>query len=262
MIISVLGLGDAGSAISSVLADAGLTVRGFDIRRTSVPGIDICSRMESAVVDADYILSATSSTVATKILKDSLPFLKKDAVYVDLNTTPPGLKRQLSQIMNQSHFVDGAIMKPIDARATDLPIIVAGQAANAFAEVMSSYGLHIEAVGEKVGDAATRALIANIFTKGITSVVIDALWAAEALGLEEWAIEEFRKEFEQSSAGTLQSYLDRAQRHAKREQVAVSDIVSMLNEAGYESLMTAPTELVLSQIIHSKKVPFSQNEDQ
>jgi 3-hydroxyisobutyrate dehydrogenase-like beta-hydroxyacid dehydrogenase len=261
MTIAILGLGEAGGAIASGLLDKGFKVNGFDIRKVSITGVEIFSDLQRAVEDADYILSINSATVSTKILKDTLPLMKKGAVYVDFNTASPGLKRQLSEMMGNANFVDGAIMRPVSEFGANVPLIVAGPEAQDFVAVMSSHGVNVQFSGRNIGDAATRENLRNILLKGITSAVIDTLWVAQALGLEDWAITEIRREFDETSAQTLQGQIDRTQKNPKREQVDMSDIVSMLNDHGYESLMTAPIELILSHIIHAKRIPFAQGEN-
>ena len=258
MIVSIVGLGETGGALARILVKNGIHVKGFDSHKVAIPDVELCADIRSAVENSDLIFSINSSTVATKVLTDAIPAMKSDALFIDLNTTSPALKRKLEMLLGDSRFIDGVLELPRHGVRDQISIMVSGPTASKFVETMGAHGIKVEIVGEKVGEVSTRELIRRMFLNGLSMVLIDSLWAAEALGLEDWAIKEFRQEFELGSSQTLQILLDQAQNHAKSAQVTMSDIVSMLSEFDYESLMTAPSELLLSHIIHAKKVPFSQ----
>ena len=95
--------------------------------------------------------------------------------------------------------------------------------------------------------------------RGLAAVLIDFLWAAKAMGLESWAIEEAKREFDQSTAKTVEDYLADAQQNAKRGTLDLSNITEMLVGAGYESTMVHGALATLSQVMHGKKIPFSDS---
>ena len=95
-----------------------------------------------------------------------------------------------------------------------------------------------------------------MLTQGLATAAIETLWLAENLGLEQWALAEIQKVFDSSSESTIEYYLKEIQKHPKSRQVEMGDIISLLNDSNHESAMTAPIELVLSKIIHAKKIPL------
>jgi putative dehydrogenase len=79
----------------------------------------------------------------------------------------------------------------------------------------------------------------------MAGVIIDCLWAAESMGLQNWAYQEILDKFDSSSAEKAKRYLSGTVQHVKRRQIEMMDVVEMLNEAGYESTMIAPIEIQL-----------------
>ena len=107
-------------------------------------------------------------------------------------------------------------------------------------------------------DEAAKALLLKMLTEGIAAVSIDFLWAAKSLGLENWAFEELKREFDSSDAETAQLQLNSALLNAKRSTIEMTQITELLAGARYESTMTHGTMATYSQIMHSKPIPFAK----
>ena len=259
--IAVIGLGEAGSLIAGGLKAAGAEVIGFDPAKPKNPPVLTAASAEEAVATADIVLSINSSTVSVKVAESLAAALKPGAIYADLNTGTPSLKRTLAELLPNNDFVDAAVMKPVPGLAEKVPMAIAGAGAKRFIELLEPYGLNLEFVSEVPGEAAARKLLRSIVAKGMAALIIDCLWAAQSMGLEEWAIDEIKREFDSSDSSTVQRYLDGTAKHAKRRQVEMSDVVQMLSESGYDSTMVAPVELTLSRVIHGKKIPFADTRD-
>lgn len=256
--IGVVGLGEAGSLIASGLVEAGATVVGFDPAVTTHGTVPLADSMASVVDGADIVLSLNSSTASAKVAEQVAPLLARGAIFADLNTGTPALKRKLAGLFADDAFVDVAIMKPVPGLAEKVPMGVAGVAAAQFIEQMAPFGVNLEYVSDVPGEAAARKLIRSILAKGMAGVLIDCLWAAESMGLEAWAYDEILREFDASSSDTAKRYLTGTAQHVKRRQIEMMDVVEMLTETGYESTMVAAIETNYSRILHGKKIPFSK----
>jgi putative dehydrogenase len=260
MKLTVLGLGEAGSLIARGLADQGVDVIAFDPLRPKHPVVPLMASAEAAVAEADVVFSINSSTVSLKVAQEVAGQLKIGALYCDLNTGTPALKKRLSEIIPMGSFVDVAVMKPVPGLSEKVPMSVAGAGAQKFVELFASLDMDVTYVSEIAGDAAARKLIRSILAKGMAAVVIDALWAAKELGLQDWAIEEIYREFDTNSSTTVKRYLDGTQQHAKRRSVEMADVVEMLSDVEYESTMVRGVELTLSRVIHGVRIPFAELE--
>ena len=265
MKVAVLGLGEAGSLIARGLAGQGVDVVGYDPVKQKNPVVPISESAEAAVADADVVLSLNSATVSIKFAQQVAPHLKAGSLYCDLNTATPSLKKRLGEIVETGskagvNFVDVAVMKPVPGLAEKVPLAVAGSGAKRFVEAFSAYDLDITYVSQVAGEAAARKLILSILAKGMAAIVIDTLWAAKSMELEEWAFDEIRNEFDSSSSKTVQHYLDATQQHSKRRSVEMADVAEMLSDANYESTMVRGVELTLSKVIHGTRIPFAETD--
>lgn len=94
--IALLGLGEAGSEIARDLVALGADVRGYDPRVAPPPGVLPRPDEAAAVADADLVLSVNSAADAPVALRNALPRLRPGAVWADLNTAAPAVKRDLA----------------------------------------------------------------------------------------------------------------------------------------------------------------------
>ena len=66
-----------------------------------------------------------------------------------------------------------------------VPITASGNGAKVFYDLMSPYGMKINPINEKVGDASAIKLVRSLFMKGIASLMIDTMQAADAYGISD-----------------------------------------------------------------------------
>lgn len=256
--IAVIGLGEAGSLIAGGLLAAGAQVVGFDPARPANTTVPLADSAADAVAGADLVISINSATVSRRVAEEIAPLLRAGAVYADLNTGTPALKKSLAALLPAGVFADVAIMKPVPGLAEKVPMMIAGPGAHRFIELLTPFGLDLEYVSDVPGEAAARKLLRSILAKGMAAVIIDCLWAAETMGLQNWAYEEILREFETSSAETAKRYITGTAQHVKRRQIEMMDVNEMLGEVGYQSTMVDGVALTYSRILHSKKIPFSK----
>ena len=261
--IAVIGHGEAGSLIAGGLFAAGANVVSFDPARPENPTTPLVASLAEAITSVDLVLSINSSTVAYQVAESVAKLMNEgiadpDAVFADMNTGTPAMKHSLADMFASGAFADIAIMRPVPGLAEKVPLAVSGSGAKRCIELLEPFGLNLEFVSDVAGHAAARKLLRSILAKGIAGVVIDFLWAAESMGLEEWAHREILDEFDTMNATTAQRYIDGTSLHFKRRQIELADVLEMLTEAGYESTMVAPIQFNYGRIMHGKKIPFAR----
>lgn len=181
--VAVLGLGEAGVRLAADLVAAGAIVHGYD---PAVPGG--AADTQTAVKDADVVLSVNSGSAALAAAESALPALRHEAVYADLNTAAPALKQAIAARAADAGvaFADVALLGPVPARGLSTPTVASGTGAARFAELMIPLGMPVEVVSERAGDAATLKLLRSVFMKGLAASVVESLAAAEAAGTRDW----------------------------------------------------------------------------
>ena len=169
--VAVLGLGEAGSRIAADLAEAGVTVAGFD--PDPARGAGGTTDIPTAVAGSDLVLSLNSASAAAGAATQALPALGDDSVYADLNTAAPVLKRELENLVGAARFADVALLGPVPARGLRTPALVSGGAADQFAEAIAALGMPVEVVSGTAGDAAGLKLLRSVFMKGLAAAAVE-----------------------------------------------------------------------------------------
>ena len=107
-----------------------------------------------------------------------------EALYADLNTSSPGLKRELADAL-PVRFVDVALVGVVPSLGLATPALASGAGAERFAELFRPLGMPIDVVGARPGDAAGLKLLRSVFMKGLAAAAIESLEAARAAGAED-----------------------------------------------------------------------------
>jgi len=259
--IAVLGLGEPGLAIASGLLKAGADVIAFDVKPPKKTSIPLAETVDEAVRGADLVLSLNSSVQALSLATKAAAAIKTGTLFADLNAGTPALKIQLASLFSDDGFVDVAIMEPAQEADGAGLLAASGPQAHKLIELLTPLGLNLDFVSEMVGDAASRQLLRSILARNIAGVVIDYMWAAEKMGLTNWAFEALNAEFTSMSAETAHSFLRDTVKNAKRLEIEMMDVVEMLNDVDYPSLYLPQTQLVYNKIYHSTKVPLADTVD-
>jgi 3-hydroxyisobutyrate dehydrogenase-like beta-hydroxyacid dehydrogenase len=232
--VAVLGLGEAGARLAADLAAAGADVHGYD----PVNG----GSLEDTVTGSDVVLSVNSAKAALDAARAAATVLG-EAIYADLNTAAPSLKRELAQVV--SRFADVALLGPVPARGISTPALASGPAAQAFAEALEPLGMPVDVVSGEPGDAAAMKLLRSVFMKGLAAAAIESVQAAEAAGHTEWLKQEIAAVI---GRPLLDRLLSGSQAHALRRIDEMEAARDMLAELGVEPRITSASADVLRSL--------------
>lgn len=248
--IAVIGASDAGLRLGVALQAAGAEVVGFELAPAEYLPIPVTASLAEAA-SADVVLSFVAPHIAEKTAQEVAPLLQSGAIYADFTTGTPQLKKRLAQLFPDHAFTDAALPAAGNIEA-------AGSAAHALFVVMTNLKVAVTVISDVPGDAAARTLIRTLLTNGLAEVIADTLWAAESLGIEDWAWKDIQDQFTALNGDAAQALIDDAAHNFKRRQMAMQDVVEILASSGYESTMIAPIQFTHGRIMHGKKIPYSQ----
>ena len=232
-------MGEAGSRFASDLEAAGAEVHGHD---PAVPG-----RFDgggSAVEGADVVLSLNSARVAAQAARDALPGLAPGAVYADLNTTAPDLKRELAGLVGE-RFADVALLGPVPIRGLGTRALASGPGARTFADVLGPLGMPVQVISARAGDAATMKLVRSVFTKGLGASVVESMRAAEAAGHGDWLSDEIAAVIGQEMVERL---LEGSSKHAARRVDEMEAAAALLVDLGVQPRIANASAAVLADL--------------
>ena len=243
MRVAVLGLGEAGGRLAADLGAAGVEVQGYD------PAVTPEADPGAAVAGCAVVLSVNSAAVALAVAASVRDRLPRDAVYADLNTSAPALKRELAVLLEGSgaRFADVALLGPVPARGLGTPSLASGPGADVFAQLVGPLGMPVEVVSAAPGDAAERKLLRSVFMKGLAAAAVEGLEAATAAGEADWLYGEIA---EVVGAPLLDRLLEGSRVHAVRRVEEMEAACELLRELGVQPRVAAAAVGVLQQLQH------------
>ncbi|HEY4462747.1 MAG TPA: DUF1932 domain-containing protein [Streptosporangiaceae bacterium] len=243
-VIAVLGLGEAGSLLARDLVAAGAAVRGFDPKVPAPPGVTGAGSDAEAVAGATLVLSVNSAGEAVNALEASIGALRPGAVWADLNTAAPGVKRRLAEIGEGRGVpvTDIAMMAPVPGNGLRVPMLASGDGAADAATALRGYGANVDVLAGPAGLAATRKLLRSVFYKGMAASIVEALEAARAAGLDDWLTGHIAEDLAKQDATTLTRIVTGTRRHAVRRGHEMAAAAQMLTELGVEPVMATASQ--------------------
>ena len=248
--VAVLGLGEAGGAISRDLASAGVRVRAYDPLVEPAVSLVSCTDEADAARGADLVLSVNSAKAAEDALRAGLPGMGSGAVWADLNTGAPALKRRLGELAASSGvaFADVSLMAPVPGKGLFTPMLVSGPAARTYADLLVPLGAHVSTLDGPAGEAATRKLLRSVFFKGMAASVVEALYAARAAGLEDWLRAHIAEELTAADAAFAERLETGSRLHAARRAEEMRAVAELLTELGVPARISSASRAWLEQL--------------
>ncbi|SDM11716.1 3-hydroxyisobutyrate dehydrogenase [Geodermatophilus siccatus] len=248
--IAVLGLGEAGSEIARDLVAAGADVRGYDPKGLVVEGVEVRSSEADAVRDADLVLSVNSSHDALTALLNALPALRAGTVWADLNTASPRVKAALVEELawRDVPVVDVALLSPVPGRGLRTPMLVSGEGAARYAELLAGFGVEVAIQPGPAGEAISRKLLRSVFYKGLAAAVVEALAAAEAAGCADWLRGNIGAELAGFDERAVDRLVDGTHRHARRRADEMTAAADQLADLGVAPRVAAAARDLLADL--------------
>ncbi|MFJ4172135.1 DUF1932 domain-containing protein [Paenarthrobacter sp. NPDC089714] len=228
-VCTVIGLGEAGATYAAALVAAGHHVKGFDPVAPSTPaGVVRASTAAEACAGADIVLVLTGAAAAPFVAEECLPVLAEGSCYADFTSSAPQVMQELGRIPSGALFADVAILGPVPTEGARTPLMVSGPGSAAVAALLAPLGADVEIADGEPGAAMAHKLLRSVLMKGLASVVVEAVTAGRAAGLEEW----IRGQIARQLAGDGQAVIDRflvgTAKHAQRRSKEMQDTAGYL----------------------------------
>ena len=248
--VCVLGFGMAGRPIARGLAEAGAAKvrvwkrppwRPEHLDASDHPAILMTQSMEEALEGVDFVLSLVTPESALDAARSASPFIR-DAVYLDLNTTTPEAKKEIGRVVEAGggRPIDGAICDPAEVYGHKVVTLISGSEAGRLSEAMARYGMQLQVLSDRVGDASALKVVRSVFTKGLMMTFLEAIEAARRCGIVDELLE--------SIAGTVEglplrdlalSLAGTSLIVAERRAQEMEGVVSTLESLGVDSHISA-----------------------
>jgi 3-hydroxyisobutyrate dehydrogenase len=246
---TVIGLGEAGAIYASALLRAGHQVTGYDPVVTSAPaGVGLAPSAAAACAEADIVLVLTGAGAARHVAAECLPAMPAGACYADLTSSSPGTMEELGRGAGDVLFADVAILGPVIAQREATPLMASGPGAAAFADVVRGIGAPVEVVPGHPGAAMAHKLLRSVFMKGLASVVVEAVTAGRAAGLEEFVRAQITGMLAGDGQAVIERFLTGTQKHAARRSFEMRSTSGYLAELGVPAEMTEASATAMERM--------------
>ncbi|MCC6197705.1 MAG: NAD(P)-dependent oxidoreductase [Burkholderiales bacterium] len=245
--MGIIGFGQLGSSLASVLRQTGVhAVIVYSVpadavarERAERSGLQ-WSETPAGLAKAKVVFSAVTATTALDAARNCAQHLAADAMYVDLNSMGPRQKRAVADLVTGAgcRFVDGAVL----GAAVDgirMPIICSGPEAVACADLLSTLGMNVRAVGDQAGDASAIKIVRSVLAKGLETLYVEALLAAGRLGVRDEVLETFCSWLDmRPAAATAELLVTTHVVHAERRMHELEMSIDAVQEAGVAPIVT------------------------
>jgi 3-hydroxyisobutyrate dehydrogenase-like beta-hydroxyacid dehydrogenase len=254
--VGLIGFGEAGSSFA---LDAGWRDRAtaYD-RKTDDPaarvgkiadyrkaGIIGTSALSEVVPDAPLLLSLVTADEALTVARSAAALLEPGTLFLDGNSVAPGTKREAARHIEDAggHYVDMAIMAPVNPARLSVPILLSGPAAKDAGRTLGDLGFDaVRVVGTEIGRASSVKMIRSVMIKGVEALTAECILAASRAGVLDEVLSSLDASEKPKPWRERSDYnLDRMLVHGLRRAAEMEEVASTLDELRLDPAMTRGT---------------------
>lgn len=204
--VGVFSTGEMGHRVALVLRNHGLNVvtclAGRSARTAELAakaGVSGLSTPAEVVAQADMIISIVVPSAAQPLaqtIATAIAAAKKPVLYADANAISPMTATAIEGIITAAggRFADVCIIGTSTKVGQGTTFYASGDWAAEFAE-LGKFGLQIEILGDRPGQASAFKIVYAGLTKGVSSLMVELLLLAHSLGILEPIIAQYRRKF-------------------------------------------------------------------
>jgi 3-hydroxyisobutyrate dehydrogenase-like beta-hydroxyacid dehydrogenase len=204
-------------------------------------GARASSNTGDACRGADIVISAVTADQAEAAAFAAAPHLEPGQIYVDLNSVSPTTKRRVAAAVRPSdaHFVEFAVMSPVEGLGIASPILAGGAKAVALAERLNPLGMKITPVSAEIGVASATKLCRSIVIKGMEALMVDLGLAGEQAGVLPAVLASLTASYPGMDWAELVRVMPkRVTRHGIRRAAEMREAARMLEELGFSGALS------------------------
>jgi len=257
MKIALIGCGEVGSCYAEAWLAGGHRIVGIcEVRqdaqmqaRAQSFGSALYAEPGAWLQEADMVVSAVFGHAALAVARQALPHLRQDAAYADFTTASAADMRAAADVAASAGipFTDVAIMGAIALLGARTPLLCAGTGADAVVAFTAGCGAPAQAIAGQAGDAVRLKLLRSIMTKGMESLAVECMVAAESMGLRA-SLYEVLSDMDRTPLTTfVDSFVRSHVLHAPRRLAEVREAREQLVEAGLQPLVLDGVERLFAR---------------
>ncbi len=245
--VGFVGFGEAGFHIAKGLRESGLArTFAYDIdksekvrSRARETRTEVVESNADLAAACDVIFSAVTADQAANAAAQTAPFLSSKHFYADLNSVSPQMKQRIGRTISavSARFVEVAMMAPVPPHGHKVPMLLGGEAAPAFVQMLLPFGMRMEVVStDQIGRAAAVKMFRSIVYKGLEALIFECVLGASHYGAEPRVFASLNESFPGVDFRKLADYMVRARSGARRtpRREKMEEVANTLRELGVD----------------------------
>ena len=253
-----IGFGEAATHVSRGLKSAGAgAMRTYDIllenggeaaerlrKRAAEIGVTVCANHAEAVTGSDIVISAVTAASSKDAAKAAAAGLKAGQFFMDINSTSPAVKQLNAKTVEPTgaQYVETAVMESIPGRDHKTPMLLAGKAAPQLVALLKPFGMQVEAVGDRIGQASSIKMFRSVIIKGMEALMLESLYAAQEMGVTDRVLASLAGTYPGMDWPKAVDYLvGRTAQHGVRRVAEMREVARTLRDMGHPALMAEAT---------------------
>lgn len=245
--VAILSTGEMGHSVASVLGSHGLRVvtclAGRSARTVGLAkkaGTLNLSTLKEVAVQSDLVISIVVPSAARPLAEAfslAIAETRKPVLFADANAVSAMTSLAIEAVITAAggRFVDACIIGAASQLDRGTTFYASGLWASEFAG-LNNFGLKVEILGDRAGQASAFKIVYAGLTKGVTSLVLELLLLAHGLGISEPIIEMYRAKFP-DIVRFMETTLSSLPFRAGRKSEEMEELISTIEEAGMTPVM-------------------------
>lgn len=202
--------------------------------------IKACDTLADAMRDAPAVLSLVTADQSLAAAQQTSVHIASAALYFDMNSVAPDTKRAAARMIEAAggHFIDVAIMAPVEPAHMAVPLLLSGSQADKGASVLRALGFgNVRVVGSDIGRASSIKMIRSIMVKGQEALTAEMMLAADKAGVTDDVLASLGDGWVDKASYNL----ERMKTHGLRRAAEMEEVAKTLIALGVEPAMTSGT---------------------
>lgn len=247
--LALIGFGEAGATFARA-AQWGTRACAWDIasaRQEAMESLRVgrARDPQEALAGAPLVLSLVTADQALEAARSYAPMIAPQAIWCDMNSVAPETKRTAATLVEAAgaHYVDVAVLAPVEPARMAVPLLLSGPAAAAAADALAQAGFtDTRVVGDTIGRASAIKMIRSVMVKGLEALTDEMMAAADAAGVTAEVLTSLDASADARSWHDRAAYnLERMATHGARRAAEMEQSALTLRSLGVDPVMTQGT---------------------
>jgi 3-hydroxyisobutyrate dehydrogenase-like beta-hydroxyacid dehydrogenase len=255
--VGFVGFGEAARCFAGAFSNTDTAVGIFCNGRSNRPpystvflsDVEACgakaySAIESLLAETEVVVSAVTVDTAEAVGMEVIEKARADQLVVDINASTPSVKRRLSEaaLARDVPYSDASIMGAVSIYGVTVQILASGSGAHRFVKEFEPYGFRIDVLENDPVAAAGVKMLRSVVTKGMEALLVEALTAAQLLGIVPAAFEGICGPMDATTFSDFARMCIKTDvLHSGRREVEMREIAEELISLGVDPVMSQAT---------------------